>query len=119
MNIDNIPWGKRTTGGLFKSQFSLTQAEFEFEESKFIALEWYRRVGLIFNAYASYIVITKKCEKTDDDELMKRIAFGKGRLGSEKYVKVEFSKTLDRKMILCSNPDRKENLDEYLRGIAS
>lgn len=117
MNIDNLPWGDRTVGGVLKSHFSLTRAKFEFEGEKFIALEWYRRVGSLFNAYASYIVITAECDKTADDELMKKIAFGKGGLGSEKYIKVEFSETLNRNVLLCSNPDRKTELDQYLQEL--
>jgi len=117
MNIDSLPWGKRTTGGILKSHYSLTQAEFEFEGTEFIALEWYHRVGTVFNAYASFVVISTQCEKAQDDELMKKIAFGKGGLGSETYIKVEFSKTLGRKMILCSNPDRRVDLDQHLREI--
>ena len=61
-----------------KSHFSLTRARFDFEGHEFIALEWFRRTGNLFSAYASYIVITTECEKTGDSQLMKKIAFGKG-----------------------------------------
>ncbi len=117
MKIDELPWGERTVGGILKSHFSLTRAKFDFEGHEFVALEWYRRTGNLFNAYASYIVVTSECEKTGDDQLIKKIAFGKGGLGSETYVRVEFSEQLQRKIMLCSNPDRTLDLDEYLREL--
>ena len=41
MNIDSLPWGDRTVGGVLKSHFSLTKAKFEFEGEKFIECEYY------------------------------------------------------------------------------
>ena len=37
----------------------------------------------------------------------------------EKIVKVEFSKKLNRNVLLCSNPDRKTELDDYLRELSA
>lgn len=119
MNIEDLPWGERTVGGILKSHFSLTRARFDFEGHEFVALEWFRRTGNLFSAYASYIVITTECEKTGDSQLMKKIAFGKGGLGSDTYVRVEHSEHLQRKMLLCSNPDRTLDLGDYLRELSA
>ncbi len=119
MNIEDLPWGERTVGGILKSHFSLTKANFEVEGQEFVALEWFRRTDALFNAYASYIVIATECEKTGDDNLMKKIAFGKGGFGTDTYVRVEHSDLLDRKILLCSNPDRTLDLDAHLQELSA